>query len=48
MLPRANKQNVVKVTIDNNDDNDDVMMKMEQARNAQNSNFNLKRSGGYE
>ena len=47
MLPRANKQNVVKVIIDNNDDKDDIKMKMEYARNATNNNFNMKRSGDY-
>ena len=45
MLPRANRQNVLKVTIDNNDDNDDVRMKMEQARNAQNNTLKRNKLG---
>ena len=48
MLHRANKQNVVKVNIDNNDDNDDIMMKMEQARNVHNNTNHKNKLGGYQ
>lgn len=32
MLPRANNKNCIKVNIDNNDDEDDILLKMEEAR----------------
>ena len=48
MLPRANKQNVVKVNIDNNEDNDDIMIKMQQARNAHNNINSKNKGGGYQ
>lgn len=34
MLPRANNKNCIKVNIDNNDDEEDILIKMEEARNA--------------
>lgn len=34
MLPRANNKNCVKVSIENDDDEDDLMMKVEEARNC--------------
>lgn len=35
MLPRANNKNCIKVNIENNDDEDDILLKVEEARNMQ-------------
>jgi hypothetical protein len=33
MLPRANNKNCIKVNIENNDDEEDILLKVEEARN---------------
>lgn len=33
MLPRANNKNCIKVNIEYNDDEDDILLKVEEARN---------------
>lgn len=38
MLPRANNRNCVKVNIDREDDEEDIMMKMNMARGIQENN----------
>lgn len=35
MLPRANNKNCIKVNIENNDDEDDILLKVEEARHTQ-------------